>query len=410
MQIILQKSHNITIDLYNNWIKCVIIKNLYDAEHYINLPYSFCKSGSKPNTETYTVIIESLWNNNPSEVIEFFKIIPDEFKCPRQHFLLIAAMLISDDLLSASNHLLFSYNVEDYHISNLVLNTVLNRTEFDQKSFSNCIKYMDQFSIKSDGHFFTILRILTKFHVSGNQMNRLLSDMEKYGMNIDHAIKNCKLMTLISQKQLKNASDYLKTLIAVLPDFMVRSCVYDGLIELALETGNNGVLSVNVMRRREERFAARNSLFLKSMSAFSSTNNFKKCLSYIKQVTRNGIRVTSDHYFHLINAYCNFGSVKEARRCLKGMISTYNIRPSVQIYNRLIKAFLDQREKDKPQPNFRKAFKYLCEMVKGIKLSPNNETLDHFCSALDHLKNDYEKWFAITEVWYNIFKIIGTKD
>jgi tetratricopeptide (TPR) repeat protein len=121
-------------------------------------------------------------------------------------------------------------------------------------------------------------------------------------------------------------------------------------------------------------------IYLRLMELAANNSNQKRAESLLKQAHRRGMNVTAEHYFHVVDALCNRGSVLQCKDIILDMYKE-KIKPSIHIYNRLMKAYLDQKPNQKPSGNFVKAFAIL-EQFPRIWQTPNNETYSIFFKAL----------------------------
>ncbi|KAI8899105.1 hypothetical protein BC833DRAFT_587143 [Globomyces pollinis-pini] len=111
------------------------------------------------------------------------------------------------------------------------------------------------------------------------------------------------------------------------------------------------------------------------MEAFAKAENDTRCRSLMKIINRKGHRSTANEYYHLIDCYCSRGSVILSKEILDEMYSL-RIKPSTEIYNRIIQAYLSQTV-----PNYVKAFDCLQQM-SNANVSINDDTLNLFTDSL----------------------------
>jgi pentatricopeptide repeat protein len=110
------------------------------------------------------------------------------------------------------------------------------------------------------------------------------------------------------------------------------------------------------MRNHALKLYHTNKTFLRLLDMFAQNENAKRCLSLVKKINRRGLGATSDHYYYLVDAYCARGSVLLAKEMIDDMYRN-KLKPSIQIYNRWIQAYLDQRK-----PNYAKAISILKQL------------------------------------------------
>jgi hypothetical protein len=350
--------------------------------------------GISPNSTTYSIIIEGIFQEKCSDdIFTFFNSIPTCYISHRQLFFVIT-YLLNQNNISAATSLLINNEFVDYSLSHLILQTILLQGTFDATSFTQVQIYMDRHSIETAGHLFTMFRIAKKF-ILPILIESIEKKMSLIDMNLEHAAQNIYLLDLLDERQLKKAQEVIKSLLCN-DEFIVMSCVYHRFIEIAAELGENNTLQVSFMRLNEERLSPKNDSFLIALGSFAKSRNDERCVSIIKQISRRGINITAEHYYHLIDVHCNRGSVVLAKDDIKAMLDE-GIRPNARIYNRIIKSFLDQFEV-LPKPNFQRAFQTLIEMVNGVKISPNDDTFLIFTLGLnlatdsDFRKSKSEEW------------------
>jgi pentatricopeptide repeat protein len=165
--------------------------------------------------------------------------------------------------------------------------------------------------------------------------------------------------------------------------YLLEYPVFDKLINVVIAEGNEsrgdsgelkrfafacGRASLYHMRNHDLKLYHTNSTFLNLLSLFAQNENPSQCLSLVKKLNRRGMGATSEHYYYLVDAYCSKGSVLLTKAVIDDMYKN-NIKPSTEIYNRWIKAFLDQKT-----PNFSKAFEIILQMPQ-IKIRISDETL-----------------------------------
>ncbi|KAJ3257371.1 hypothetical protein HK103_004591 [Boothiomyces macroporosus] len=142
--------------------------------------------------------------------------------------------------------------------------------------------------------------------------------------------------------------------------------------------------------------------FMNMLKMFAATGNYTRAVSLIKQINRRAFNTTAEHYYYLVDAHCQRGSVMRTQEVIKEMVQS-KIKPTVKIFNRLIKAYLDQHISQEPNPNWKKAFQYLNDL-RACRLPLAETTIQLFTDMLS-LTNNLEQsklWFEEMEKFGDI--------
>lgn len=391
---ILLNGYPITIDCWHSIAKTKEIDNLEMA----NVMLKELKSnGLEATAVTFNIIMERLFSSNSSDAIKLFGIIPAEFKTPKIYYFAIMTHVNLNNIKEAID-LLSKFNEKDYSLYHTVLKTIYNQPHFETKQYDRLVLLMECLELSSPGIYFTQYLILLKFKRSKTEFELLRNLMAKESTDRAFSESNCEITRMLDDGNIRGATlkfkVELKKRVSIIPNF-----IYDKMIQLAVQKDDNGLAQTSLMRQREEGLAASNRTYLDLMSAFANTGNSDRVESLIKQVFRRGLPLQAEHYYHLVDAHCQNGSVIFAREDLKSMVSN-GIKPNAAIYTRIIKCFLEQKNPT-PNPNFDKAKLFLQEMVQGVNIAPTDELLGLFVKSFHLIP---ERIFKNTDSWYRLLK------
>ncbi|KAJ3345362.1 hypothetical protein HDU91_007382, partial [Kappamyces sp. JEL0680] len=143
------------------------------------------------------------------------------------------------------------------------------------------------------------------------------------------------------------------------------------------------------MRLQETKLHINDETYTAMLETFAASGNHERCLAIIKNMHRRGLLPSALHYSYLVDAYCNCGSVLLAKGAIQDM-TRQMIKPNTQIYNRIIRAYLEQTA-----PNFSKSLKYLEQMLL-YNIPMNAETISLFADHLQHQSPQLRRdWFSV---------------
>lgn len=204
-----------------------------------------------------------------------------------------------------------------------------------------------------------------------NELPFLLESMLSDGIDVQNLDKMYEVHSAILGRDLDGAHK----LVHLLRKAGVKAdgWLFNELILSNLNAGDNGRANTYFMWLRDDKACCSEETILALLQSFAKTGNVNRVTSIIKYLKRQKRQLDAQHYFYMIDALCSRGSVLKARDTIQEMILT-KVSPSTEIFNRIIKAYLDQRDPN-PAPNLESAFFYVREMARiGVEI--NETTLD----------------------------------